>query len=892
MESTRRFTWELLDKLYYNAPNLPWVIMGNFNSYLFSSDKYGGRISSSSVSSSFAEFLNKFSLIPLPFIDVWSDHSVPIVASGFQSFLNKQHHCVNHLKSWSKKYNSLFKTRISQFNFEIDQLQNKIALTFEEFRKLSHLKSALDALLYKEEVYWRQRARVKWLNGGDRNTKFFHKHASLRRKLNTIKFLKAVDGSIVNTREGIVNVITDYFQTLFSSQGSDVDAASAIFSSLNSGLEESNVNFLNQDFTPDEVKRAVFQISGDKAVGLDGLNAYFYQRNWSVLGSDFTKAILDCLNNGADYAAINSTLIVLIPKKQRAHSLKDFRPISLCTTFYKVISKILANRLKVVLDNIISPNQSAFISGRIIFDNILLANEIVHAINNRKNGKAGWTALKLDMSKAFDRVEWDFLQRLFALLHSSQRQGALKGVAISCTAPSLTHLLFTDDSILFCMATSSSCVALNSALKTYSQASGQMINFDKSSILFSPNTAANVRDMFMHTFQLVDKPFISKYLGLPQCFSRAKYQSVAFLKDKVLSVIQSLHHKWFSKAGKEILVKAVLQAIPSYAMACFQIPTKICKELESIVSRSLVHFNQAMLAKQAWRIFHSPNSLLSLTLKARYFPRTSFLDVVQDIPIAGHMCPDVLIWGRESSGIFSVKSAYHLAVSSRDIPSSSSFLGNKRFWSKLWSSSIPSKVKHCVWRILLNSIPIPSNLYHRHIIPLPFCPLCHAAPETTGSAATLQQTSFISCTTLLQDQPDAALDINLKKHSLGVVVQNDQDQVIADIIAPVIGNVSPEIAEAKALLLALEWANIVNLPVSVMESDCKSLVDKVNSSFCNNSVISDLVSRIRHLLSFSPALALSYVPREFNKMAHNCARVGLGLDSEYVWNGCLPSWLS
>ncbi|KAM6545112.1 hypothetical protein CsatB_025848 [Cannabis sativa] len=1220
VESNRRFTWDLLDKIYYNAPNLPWAIIGDFNSYLFSSDKYGGRVSSNSYSSSFAEFINKFSLIPLPFIgnkftwynssvkeralklvldnnsytvpsfvnkrfrfeniwledpdfystikEVWSDHSVPMSTSGLQFFFNKQQQCVNHLKSWGKKHNSLFKTKISQLNLEIDQLQNKMALTLEESRRLGHLKSALDSLLYKEEIYWRQRARVKWLNAGDRNTNFFHKHASFRKKTNTIKFLKTEDGSVVNTHEGIVTLITDYFQNLFSTQDSDVDAASTIFSYLNSGLEESDVSFLDQEFTPEEVRRAVFQISGDKVVGLDGLNAYFYPKNWSVLGSDFTKAILDCLNNGADFATINSSLIVLIPKKQRAHSLKDFRPISLCTTFYKVISKILANRLKVVLDKIISPNQSTFISSRIIFDNMLLANEVVHAINNRKNGKVGWAALKLDMSKAFDRVEWDFLQSLMyhfnfpvkfvsnimkclttatisffvngevcgkvfptrglrqgdplspylfilcseglsALLHHSQCQGVLKGVAISRTAPSLTHLLFVDDSILFCMATPSSCEALNSAIHTYSQASGQLINFDKSSILFSPNTQANVRDMFMHTFQLVDKPFISKYLGLPQCFSRAKYQSFAFLKDKVLSVIQSWHHKWFSKAGKEILVKAVLQAIPSYAMACFRVPTKICKELESMVSkfwwgsspnrpsihwkkwsmicqskfvggmgyRSLVHFNQAMLAKQAWRIFHTPNSLLSLTLKARYFPHTSFLDAVPghspsfswrsimwgrdllkrgllwkvgngqtintlddrwlpnfalknsdliatlpspslsffispsgawdlnklrcyfpdfiidhilDIPIAGHMCPDVLIWGKENSGIFSVKSAYHLAISSRDIPSSSSPLGNKRFWSKLWFSPIPAKVKHCVWRILLNSIPVASNLYHRHIIPAPLCPLCHVAPETVTHAflecsrvktawknssfstfyaehKSLNTTAYISkafetfdkqmlCTffcflwmvwsqrnnylhhhrclspmfiydhavTYLQDfesanlkadvrrnvqqsstsphslvapyrykiNTDAALDINLKKHSLDVVVRNAQDQVIAGIIAPVIGNVSPEIAEAKAILLALEWAQSVNLPVNVVESDCKSLVDKVNGSFCNYSVMSDLVVRIRHLLSFGPAFILSYVPRELDKMAHNCARAGLGLDSEYVWNGCLPSWLS
>uniref|UniRef100_A0A803PY78 Reverse transcriptase domain-containing protein n=1 Tax=Cannabis sativa TaxID=3483 RepID=A0A803PY78_CANSA len=920
-----------------------------------------------------------------------------------------------------------------------------MVLSSEESRRLSFLKSALDSLLYKEEIYWRQRARTKWLKAGDRNTKFFHKHASFRKKVNTIKFLKTEDGSVVNTQEGIVNLITDYFQNLFSTQGSDVNAASAIFSCLNSGLEDSDVSFLDQDFTPEEVRKAVFQISGDKAVGLDGFNAYFYQKNWSVLGSGLTKAILDCLNHGADFSSINSSLIVLIPKKQRAHSLKDFRPISLCTTLYKIISKILANRLKVVLDKIVSPNQSAFISGRIIFDNILLANEVVHAINNRKNGKVGWAALKLDMSKAFDRVEWDFLQSLMyhfnfpvkfvsnimkclttatisfsvngevcgkvfptrglrqgdplspylfilcseglsALLHHSQCQGVLKGVAISRTAPSLTHLLFADDSLLFCMATPSSCEALNLALHTYSQASGQLINFDKSSILFSPNTQANVRDMFMHTFRLVDKPFISKYLGLPQCFSRAKYQSFAFLKDKVLSVLQSWNHKWFSKAGKEILVKAVLQVIPSYAMACFRIPTKICKELESMVSkfwwgsspnRPSIHWKKWSMICQSkfvgghnpsfswrsiiwgrdllkrglcWKVgngqtintindrwlpnctlrdsdliaappspslsyFISPSGAWDLNKLQGHFP-AFIIDHILDIPIAGHTCPDVLIWGKTNSGIFNVNSAYHLALSPRDIPSTSSPLGNKRFWSKIWFSSIPAKVKHCVWRILLNSIPVASNLYHRRIIPAPFCPLCHATPETLRllinkcyvfsfassgwilSLPILKQQVYVMCNGL-QSGPlsykintDAALDPNRKKHSLGVVVTDAQDQVVAGVIAPLTGTVPPDVAEAKALLLALEWAQSVHLPVDIVESDCKGLVDKVNGSFSNYSVLSDFVTRIRHLLSVSPTCTLHFVPREFNKLAHNCARAGLGLDGEYCWNGCLPSWLS
>uniref|UniRef100_A0A803PB79 Reverse transcriptase domain-containing protein n=1 Tax=Cannabis sativa TaxID=3483 RepID=A0A803PB79_CANSA len=485
------------------------------------------------------------------------------------------------------------------------------------------------------------------------------------------------------------------------------------------GLDEPEITFLAQDFTADEVKRAVFQLSGDKAVGLDGLNAFFYQKNWSVLGADFTKAILACLNQGSYFTEINSTLIVLIPKKQHANTLKDFRPISLCTTLYKDISKILANRLKKVLDKIISPCQSTFVSGHIIQDNILIANELVHAIKNRTVGTRGWAALKLDMTKAFDRVEWDFLRHhmfhfhfpvhfvslifrclttasisfsingqvhgslkptcglrqgdpispylfilcsegLSALLQNFQNRELLRGIAISRRAPSITHLLFADDSFLFCTADKRSCETLHHALSIYSKASGQMVNFAKSSILFSPNTRTEVRSLFFQTFQLEGRAFITTYLGLPQCLSRVKYPAFTFLKDKVATIFHSWNHKWFSRAGKETLIKAVLQAIPSYAMACYRIPTKICKEIESLISkfwwgssaeshkvhwknwssvfqskfvgglgfRCLTHFNQAMLAKQAWRIFQYPDSLLCRVLKARYFPHSFILEAV------------------------------------------------------------------------------------------------------------------------------------------------------------------------------------------------------------------------------------------------------------------------
>lgn len=129
------------------------------------------------------------------------------------------------------------------------------------------------------------------------------------------------------------------------------------------------------------------------------------------MGKDVCDLCLDVLNKGSSVESINKTVIALIPKCKNATRVSEYRPISLCNVIYKLISKTLANRLKGVLDFFISPTQSAFVPGRNICDNAILGFECLHYIKNKKKGKEGWAALKLDMSKAYDRVELFFLLR-------------------------------------------------------------------------------------------------------------------------------------------------------------------------------------------------------------------------------------------------------------------------------------------------------------------------------------------------------------------------------------------------------------------------------------------------------------------------------------------------
>lgn len=162
---------------------------------------------------------------------------------------------------------------------------------------------------------------------------------------------------------------------------------------------------LASPFTSEEVWNALLDMGDLKVPGADGLPVIFYKKFWSLVGDKVKGEVLAVLNGGDMPMGWNDTVIVLIPKTSPPKTLKDLRPISLCNVVYKLISKVLANRLKLVLSEIISHTQSAFVPGRLITDNVLLAYELTHYLKWRRKGRIGLAAIKLDMTKAYDRVE-------------------------------------------------------------------------------------------------------------------------------------------------------------------------------------------------------------------------------------------------------------------------------------------------------------------------------------------------------------------------------------------------------------------------------------------------------------------------------------------------------
>ena len=409
----------------------------------------------------------------------------------------KLKHLRNSIRKWNKnEFGNCF-SHIQELEARLDSWDWKDNSNNER----RELEIALHQAYTNREEIFKQKSRVEWESKGDQNTSYFHKMMSIRQRTNQIDGIMWNDNWITNPGQ-VKSIFAEYFKQFFMKRGvENVFYIANLFSKRLSGRESIS---LEEKFSREELQAALNSMNSNKSPGPDGINAAFLKNLWHMINKDVFRMANQFHVDGSLPPGLNSSFITLIPKISSPMRVTDFRPISLINCSLKILLKLLSIRLSRVLKSIISEEQFAFIKGRNISESVLIVQEIVHSMGS---GEVEGIILKLDFAKAFDSVNWSLLfqvlkefgfgekwqlwlesilstTRMSVLVNGSPsdefgmgrglRQGdplspmlfnivsevfhllmvrasevgLLKGISLG-KGPSLSHVLFADDTIIF-----------------------------------------------------------------------------------------------------------------------------------------------------------------------------------------------------------------------------------------------------------------------------------------------------------------------------------------------------------------------------------------------------------------------------------------------------------
>ncbi|KAL9681661.1 hypothetical protein QQ045_013448 [Rhodiola kirilowii] len=583
---------------------------------------------------------------------------------------------MNHRVETCRKelYDIQRQLRLRPYDMNIQKSDDKKIM---EFRKL----------LRYQHMYNCQKARINWAMEGDLNTAYFHAVVNGRKSRNKIACIQFRDNSSSYDENDIRKEFADYFKNLLNGDFIGLPVDERLFSEGKKVSDRDCIDIV-RFCSYNEVARIVKNLVNGKAAGYDGFNSEFYKAAWLVCGRDISESIKTFFGDGKMPSSINSTYLALIPKVKGAMNPRDFRPISCCNVIYKIISTILTNRLRSVLPSLISDSQAAFIHSRNLAHNGSLAQDLLCQYNRVNASKR--CMLKIDISKAYDMVDWNFLERIMALygfpgalsrrsplpfsLHAchgglvekakqSENEAGF-GFHPKCGRINLNHLMFADDLLILSEAFVSSLACIKSALEDFYAWSGLKVNEDKSCIFFGASVNQMDEGILADAinYKVGRLPFI--YLGFP-LDSRSLKPSKYGIIDKMSGKIKGWSARKLSYAGRLVLIKHVLQSICSYWMRVLIFPSFVMKKSimlcrtylwsgsccgnrnlvawETVCKpksnggldlKNIVTFNKSLALSQGWDLCLSKESLWIKWMHNYFFKNKPFWELKKKATIA------------------------------------------------------------------------------------------------------------------------------------------------------------------------------------------------------------------------------------------------------------------
>eukprot|EP00253_Pinus_taeda_P027174 PITA_27174 len=564
----------------------------------------------------------------------------PTAPTKMERFQKKLKMLKEEIKQWNKNtFGNILREKEILIQ-EIKKIQQKIILEGRS-EELAHKEQEAEHKLLdrdlQEEILWRQKSRICWLKEGEKNTKFFHKTTVQRRMSNQISQINNAQGEKNETQAGIEQEFLQYFKAMNQEPNINrTEAIDRILCNIPCLITEDHNTLLLKPISLQEVETAVNLLKAGKAPGPDGFTSNFFQHFWELIQWEVWQVVEESHSMRWMYPGLNATFIALILKSENSNSPEKFRPIALCNIIYKIVSKVVALRLKPLLPLIISPEQSGYVEGRQITDGIILTHEIIHSLKQTK--KPGML-LKIDLSKAFDIIFWEYMQKvvkafgfdvawirwisslisstffsilingtpsstfnpsrgihqgdplspfLFVIMaeglgrsiKAAISAGNLKGISIH-QSPTTSHQQFVDDNMLFGHSSVQEVRTLNSILDNFSKASGALINKVKSQIFFFNTPPITQRAIArIIGFSVASLP--SKYQGAPLIASALKHSSWTNLLEKLETKLFLWTHRALNMANRIVLIKAVLQSMPLYLFSLMAAPKWVLKAIKQL----------------------------------------------------------------------------------------------------------------------------------------------------------------------------------------------------------------------------------------------------------------------------------------------------------------------